>query len=182
MDLRAHTSGTLRFCPGSQGGSERNGPSYDSPRKLLVVGAVDWCTSIRLIHPDSLKGSAWTGAVGEGFGIMDTTVKWQGWITAMDADSGGVRWKHRTPMPMLAGVTTTAGGLVITGELTGDVIALDTRTGKELWRDRTGNAIGGGVITYQAGGRQYVAAATGMKSPIWPVSHQSARIVVYGLW
>ncbi|HEU4698257.1 MAG TPA: PQQ-binding-like beta-propeller repeat protein [Gemmatimonadales bacterium] len=181
VDLRTHASGTLRFCPGSQGGSEWNGPSYDSTLNLLVVGANDWCTSVRLIHPDSLSEATWTGDVGQGFGVQDTTAKWQGWITAMDADSGGVVWKHRTTMPMLAGVTTTAGGLVLTGELTGDVVALDAKTGRPLWRDRTGNAIGGGVITYEARGRQYVAAAAGMKSPIWPVPHTTAQIVVYGL-
>ena len=84
-------------------------------------------------------------------------------------------------MPMLAGVTATASGLVLTGELTGDLLALDSRSGAVLWRGSTGNAIGGGVITYMAGGRQLVAAAAGMKSPIWPVTAGTARIVVYGL-
>jgi len=92
-----------------------------------------------------------------------------------------VRWKHRTVMPQLAGITTTAGGLVLTGELTGDVIALDARDGRELWRARTGNAIGGGVVTYAVRGKQLVAVAAGMQSPTWPVKAQSARIVVYGL-
>jgi alcohol dehydrogenase (cytochrome c) len=181
VDVRSHTSGRVRFCPGVQGGSEWNGPAFDSIRNLLVVGAVDWCTSLQLVHPDSLAGTAWTGAVGEGFGVQDTTAKWQGWITAVEADSGTVRWKHRTAMPMLAGVTATASGLVLTGELTGDIIALNSRTGTVLWRARTTNAIGGGVITYLVGGRQLVAAATGMKSPIWPVTASTARIVVYGL-
>ena len=83
-------------------------------------------------------------------------------------------------MPML-GVTVTAGGVVLTGELTGDAIAFDARNGTPLWRHATGNATGGGVINYQSGGKQYAAVAAGMNSPIRPVKYQSSRIVVYGL-
>ncbi len=184
-DQRLTITGPLRFCPGAQGGSEWNGPAYLPSLNLLVVGAVDWCTSLRLVRPDSSiatkPGAPWTGAIGQGFGVQDSTAKWQGWITAIDADSGTVRWKHRTSMPQLGGVTTTAGGLVLVGELNGDAVALDARTGRELWRDRTGNAIGGGVITYGVRDRQFVAVAAGMNSPTWPVKAETARIVVYGL-
>jgi alcohol dehydrogenase (cytochrome c) len=92
-----------------------------------------------------------------------------------------MRWRHRTTMPMVGGVTTTASGLVLAGELTGNLTALDASTGRVLWSGRTGNAIGGGVITYSAGGRQLIAAATGMNSPTWPVKAGTAKIVVYGL-
>ena len=78
-------------------------------------------------------------------------------------------------------MTTTAGGLVFTGQLTGEAIALDLRDGKVLWRDQTGNAIGGGVITYAVGGKQYVAVAAGLKGALWPAPVQSNRIVVYAL-
>jgi outer membrane protein assembly factor BamB len=60
-----------------------------------------------------------------------------------------VRWKYRSSMPVVAGVTPTAGGLIFAGELNGDAIALDAKTGAVLWRQPTRNAIGGGVITYR---------------------------------
>ena len=63
---------------------------------------------------------------------------------------------------MVAAITATAGALVFTGDLDGHVLAYDAATGKELWRHDTGKAIGGGVITYNAGGKQFVAAATGL--------------------
>jgi alcohol dehydrogenase (cytochrome c) len=185
MDLRLTMRGALRFCPGVQGGTEWNGPAFLPSMNLLVVGAVDWCTSLRLVRPDSAiatkPGAPWTGAMGQGFGVQDTAAKWQGWITAIDADSGTVRWKHRTSMPQLGAVTVTASGLVLAGELTGDLLALDARTGRELWRGRTGNAIGGGVITYGVRGRQLIAVAAGMNSPTWPVKAETARIVIFGL-
>jgi len=82
---------------------------------------------------------------------------------------------------VVAGVTPTAGGLIFAGELNGDAIALDAKTGAVLWRQPTRNAIGGGVITYRAGGKQLLAVAAGFKSRVWPVPAESNRIIVFGL-
>jgi alcohol dehydrogenase (cytochrome c) len=82
---------------------------------------------------------------------------------------------------MVAAITATAGGLVFTGDLDGHVLAYDAATGKELWRNDTGKAIGGGVITYEAGGRQHVAAATGLNAPTWQAKSGPARVAVYRL-
>jgi alcohol dehydrogenase (cytochrome c) len=71
--------------------------------------------------------------------------------------------------------------LVFTGDLNGDVLALDAGTGSVLWRDSTGAAIGGGVISYQTGGHQRIAVAAGMNSRVWPVREAMARIVIYTL-
>ena len=62
---------------------------------------------------------------------------------------------------MVAAVTPTAGNVLFAGELTGDFLALDARTGEVLYRFNTGGPMGGGVVTYEAGGRQYVAVASG---------------------
>ena len=71
--------------------------------------------------------------------------------------------------------------MVFTGNLDGDVLAYNAGTGKVAWQRATGKAIGGGVISYEVGGRQFVAAAAGLNSPIWPVKGGPARVVVYGL-
>jgi alcohol dehydrogenase (cytochrome c) len=63
---------------------------------------------------------------------------------------------------MIAGVTATAGGVIFTGELTGDLLALDARSGKVLLRRDLGGPAGGGVVTYNARGRQNVAIISGM--------------------
>ncbi len=115
------------------------------------------------------------------FGIQDPVSKWRGWVTALDAETGEVRWRVQTPKPMVAGITSTAGGLVFTGDLDGDVLAYDAQSGKALWKAATGKAIGGGVISYEAKGKQYVAAAAGLNSAIWPVNGGTARVVVYAL-
>jgi alcohol dehydrogenase (cytochrome c) len=173
----------VRFCPGTTGGSEWNGPAFDQSLNLLFVGAVDWCSTVIALPTDNAAGragGAYSGAAN-GFGDKDPFEKSQGWISAIDADTGAVRWKYRSTMPVVAGVTPTAGGVVFAGELTGDAIALDAKTGAVLWRQPTRNAIGGGVVTYRAGGKQLVAVAAGFKSRVWPVPAESNRIIVFGL-
>ena len=68
---------------------------------------------------------------------------------------------------MVGAVTTSAGGIVMTGELTGDFLVLDAENGKELYRFNTGGPIGAGVVTYEIAGRQYVAVASGSPSSFW---------------
>ena len=173
-----------RFCPGSQGGVEWNGPAYHRASGTIYVNAIDWCTSVKLQSLDTLHGApgqAWTGMDDPqmAFGRLDPTDKWKGWVTAIDAETGAIRWKLQTPKPMVAGITATAGGLVFTGSLDGEVLALDATKGGIVWRRQAGGAIGGGVIAFQAGGKERIAAAVGLNSPIWPVHGGSARVVVY---
>jgi len=66
-------------------------------------------------------------------------------------------------------------------EARGWVTAFDAATGKVLWQIDTDQSAGGGIVTYRARGRQLLAMATGMKSPIWPGGANASRIVVYGL-
>jgi outer membrane protein assembly factor BamB len=183
VDTPLSVDAPVRFCPGTQGGTEWNGPAYDRTENLFVVNATDWCSSVQMVAAEKLSGRAggfFSGAT-QGFGTLDPVEKWQGWLTAIDADRGTPAWKYRSTMPMLAGVTPTAGGVIFTGELTGDAIALEAKTGRVLWRQSTGNAIGGGVITYRAGGKQLVAVVAGFRSAIWPAPGDSNRIVVFGL-
>ena len=176
-----------RFCPGVQGGVEWNGPAYHPGLGLLYVNAIDWCTSVKLQPVTSMKGAPgapWTGAEpadGWLFGRHDPVDRWKGWVTAFDAESGEVKWKIQTPKPMVAAITATAGGLVFTGDLDGHLLAYDASTGKELWRHATGKAIGGGVISYDVGAKQHIAAATGINAATWLIKAGPARVVVYTL-
>lgn len=173
-----------RFAPGSQGGMEWNGPAYDPELNLVFTPVTDWATSVKLAPTSKLvgqSGKSWSGAFDAGFGRQDPKSQWGGYLTALNADTGVIRWQLRTPTPLISGVTPTAGGLVFCGDLNGQFSAHDARTGKSLWSHNTGQPIGAGVITYQVGGRQYVAVAAGLKAPIWPVKVGTARVVIYRL-
>lgn len=164
---------------------EWNGPAYHPGLGLLYVNAIDWCTLVKMQPIGSIKGTpgaSWTGAEpADGWLFGRHVEHWAGWVTAFDPESGSVAWKIQTPKPMVAAITATAGGLVFTGDLDGQLLAYDAATGKELWKDATGKAIGGGVISYQARGTQRIAAATGMNAGTWKIQAGPARVVVYAL-
>jgi alcohol dehydrogenase (cytochrome c) len=83
--------------------------------------------------------------------------------------------------PILGGVTATAGRLVFFGDVGGNFYAVDAINGQRLWNTKLDGAIGGGVVTYSAGGSQKVAVAAGMTSIIWPTEQATAKIVILGL-
>jgi alcohol dehydrogenase (cytochrome c) len=180
------TPGGTRFCPGTLGGTDWNGPAYDAVNNTIIVAAVDWCTTVRRETLDSLRaapGHPWTAHTDSAhpYGLMDLLTRSRGWLTAFDADMGTVRWRYRSPTPLVAGVTATAGGIILTADLRGTVLALDAATGTVRYRGRTGQPVGGGVITYLAHGRQRVAVASGMTSSRWRTNSTPATIVVFGI-
>jgi alcohol dehydrogenase (cytochrome c) len=160
-------------CPGAQGGVEWSGPAYSAHTRMLYVNAVDWCSTFRLSHEFHIAGQMHVG----GTAIMDSVSTWGGWLTALDGETGKIRWRYRSPAPLVAGLAVTAGDVVFTGELTGDALALNARTGEVLWRFNTGGPIGGGVATYAIGGTQYVALCSGYPSSNWATEHHGAATV-----
>ena len=58
-------------------------------------------------------------------------------------------------------VLSTAGGVVFSGQLTGEFEAFDADTGKKLWQFQTGSGIEGQPVTWQQDGVQYVAVTSG---------------------
>ena len=56
---------------------------------------------------------------------------------------------------------STAGGLLFSGELNGEFVALEAKTGKALWHFYTGQRITASPITYSVTGKQFVTIAAG---------------------
>jgi len=157
VDVPLTRAGT-RSCPGLLGGVEWNGPAWLPATNMLYVPTVDWCMTFKLA--DSVKFVPGEGYLG-GDVVFDPPEKAHGWLVAIDVRTGAVRWRYHSPKPMVAAVTATAGRVVFAGEKTGDFLALDARSGRELYRFNTGSGLMGGIITYTVGGRQYVGAVSG---------------------
>ena len=169
----------IRACPGVLGGVQWNGPAFNPGTSLLYVPAVDWCTTFTAFEQvRHIPGKLYMGGTTN----MDPPTRAQGWLNAIDAATGEIKWRYKSARPMVAAVTTTAGNVLFTGELTGDFLAMDARSGSVLYRFNTGGPMGGGVITYAAGGKQYVAAASGSPSNFWTLGNPGApTVVVFGL-
>ena len=99
----------------------------------------------------------------------------------MNADDGAVKWKYQSPTPMIAAIATTASGLLFTGDLNGDFLAFNAADGKQLLKTSVGCSHGGGVITYLASNKQYVAAAAGITSNSFLTKGGNAKVVVFSL-
>jgi alcohol dehydrogenase (cytochrome c) len=174
----------VHFCPGTSGGAEWNGPAYSPDTNLIYSGAEDWCSTVVIIDPSKPAsvslGQQWTGS-GDGnlFGRKDPN--WGGFVNAIDADTGALKWRFRTTAPALAGVTPTKGGLVFTGDLGNHAFAFDADNGRVLWQAELPGAAGGGVVSYMVEGKQKVAFVAGTRSPVFPVAPASAKILIFGL-
>jgi glucose dehydrogenase len=174
-DKELSSTAATRFCPGTLGGVEWNGPALDPVSKLLFVNSVDWCATVTLLKEPS-PAIPW-GAVA----TQDPVKEARGTLRAIDALSGKEKWRFDADAPMLAGVTTTATGLVLTGTGDGLFLVFDGRSGRELYRFATGAAIAGGISTYEVGSRQYVAVLSGNASKsVWQ-NTGAATVIVFAL-
>jgi alcohol dehydrogenase (cytochrome c) len=167
----------VRVCPVA--GVQWNGAAHSVLTGLLYVNAIDWCTVFKAgPNPKWVATVPYTG-LANGWGTNDPISKWSGWINAVDPKSGKMVWRVHTPAPMYAALTPTAGNVLFTGDLGGNFLALDSRTGKELYRFNTGGPIAGGVVTYEQNGKQYVAVASGSSGGSIPLTG-STTIVIFG--
>jgi alcohol dehydrogenase (cytochrome c) len=154
------TTQGVRACPGITGGVEWNGPAFDPTQMTIVVGAVDWCTIYK-----TEPGTKWAiGQSNYGGSWSPGSDAPTGWITALNADTGAVRWKYHAEAQVVGGITPTAGGITLAGDNAGNFLVFETSTGKLLNQIKTGGSISGGVITYAVDGKQYIAIASGNAS------------------
>ena len=85
-----------------------------------------------------------------------------GYHIAMNPLTGKTIWKIPLhDFAASAGTLATDGGLLFTGKLTGEFIALDQDSGKQLWQFKTGSSINAPPITYTHKGVQYVTVLSG---------------------
>jgi alcohol dehydrogenase (cytochrome c) len=103
------------------------------------------------------------GAKYEGGTPRPTADVGYGAIRAIDPATGALKWEFKMTGQTRSGVVTTASNVLFTGGREGDFNfhALDATTGAPLWRWTIGGTTNMGPMTYAAGGRQYVAVASG---------------------
>jgi alcohol dehydrogenase (cytochrome c) len=165
-------------CPGLLGGMEWNGPAYVPSSQTLFVATVDWCavfTKTEKPPEFELNAHYYGGAANP-----DPRDQARGWIQAIDAVTGKEKWKRQWPTPLVAGVTATGGGVLFSGDLDDNFFVLDAATGKTLYTFNTGGTVGGGVISYEINGKQYVASTSGTVSGFFG-GNGTAAIVIFSL-
>lgn len=140
------------IAPDEGGLTNFRSPSFDPKTGLFIVDAHP-SYSIYFAKPaDGNYG--WAGA---DYGLWGKAV-----IDAIDYQTGKLRWTHELgPGGSSAGVLTTDSGVTFTGDAHGNILALDTATGKTLWHAGTGAGMQSSPTTYELDGRQYVMTSSG---------------------
>jgi len=105
---------------------------------------------------------------GEWYVQMDLSDLWEwptgprGYLKAIDPMTGKAKWEQPSDMPRMSGVLSTSGGVVFSGQETGEFEAFDADSGAKLWQFKTGSGIEGQPITWSQDGVQYVAVNSGL--------------------
>ena len=76
-------------------------------------------------------------------------------------ETGQTLWSWETPGSNYSPVLATAGGILFNGSMDRYFRVFDQSDGKVLWQTRLGSQVFGAAVTYQVGGRQYIAVAAG---------------------
>jgi alcohol dehydrogenase (cytochrome c) len=139
--------------PNQGGAANWPPPSYSPQTGLFYVNATR-AFSVYYIFDDDDKPEGWGGNDRSGFS--------EGMLQAIDYKTGKIRWSHKWEGPGLrAGVLSTAGNLVFTGDPNNNFVALNATTGQPLWHANLGAATSNGPITYQLDETQYLVVAAG---------------------
>ena len=151
---------TQRVCPGLAGGNNAAyAGAYSPVTGLAYVPTIESCMMFRKAVVVFVEGIPFFG--GEPIPVDTAEAKSYGHLSAIDTSTGETRWSYRDPVPMLAGVLSTEGGLVVTGNAAGHLLGFDAETGEEVWRYQTGSGIRSHPIAYKHGGTTYLAVGSG---------------------
>ncbi len=168
-------------CPNTNGGVEFNGGSYDPGTNSFLVPSVDecgfWKSTQQAVY---ISGQFFLGGIFPTFVGPNT-----GEMNAIDVSTGVFAWRHHFDLPAAGGALATAAGVVFTGQLDGMFDAFDSKTGKMLWQADTGSSIIAPPMSYELGGKQYVAVGSGppgnQKVPELKTTTHGAVITAYTL-
>jgi alcohol dehydrogenase (cytochrome c) len=169
------TAAGVHVCPGALG--QYNGPAFSPLSGRLFVGAADRCNMLTRGEPHYVPGSVYFG----GMFRIDPPAQQSGWIKAIDAVSGHEVWSVHRKDPVLAAVTPTAGGLLLTGDQGGSFLALDAEDGRVLYEFATGGPVAAGISVYAVRGQEYIAVPSGSSSRDAAVATAAATLIVFSL-
>jgi alcohol dehydrogenase (cytochrome c) len=146
-----------RMLPGANGGVEWSPIATDPGQGLAYAINLHQPMTYRVENTPYPNGKLWLGGA---FTAIPGEAQ-AGNITAVDYNTGKIKWQVKTPEPMIGGILATAGGLVFAGEGNGKFGAYDSSNGKELWSFRAGAGVNAPPSTYMIARKQYIVVGAG---------------------
>jgi glucose dehydrogenase len=147
-------------APAAFGGSEWSPAAYNPRLGVAFVSgnsAPTWLVALAESMPQP-------GNFSMGGLPIPALLLFGGTLTAIDLNAGAIRWQKPTAWPLVGGALATAGGLLFYGEgypLAGAFVAVDARSGREIFRHWTRGGVNAAPMTYLANGKQFVSVASG---------------------
>lgn len=148
----------IEVFPAVAGGTNWMSPAYNPDTGLLYISCREGSSMYFKGETEYRPGTRYWGSMF----VNETTMhNWYGAVRAFHPVTAERVWEHKLFQPAWAGLLSTAGGVLFAGTSDGFFKALDVRTGDELWRVSLGAGIQASPMTYEVGGRQLVAVASG---------------------
>lgn len=152
-----------------EGATNWNAPSFDPQTGLFYVNAQEGFTVYYLAlnankQPEGHQGGAasplWSRAL----------------LVAIDYKTGKIRWARKEEEGASnPGILTTAGHLLFTGDISGNLLVLDPENGQVLWHIYAGGFLNSSPMTYELDGRQYVLTAVDSVLYAWALPQEATQ-------
>jgi alcohol dehydrogenase (cytochrome c) len=152
---------TKGVCPAALGTKDQQPSAYSPKTGLFYVPTNHVCMDYEPFKVSYTPGQPYVGATlsmypaPNSHGGMGNFIAW-------DATKGRIVWSLPEQFSVWSGALATAGDIVFYGTLEGYLKAVDSKTGKELYKFKTPSGIIGNVMTYTHKGKQYVAVLSGV--------------------
>jgi len=148
------------ICPAALGSKDQQPSSFSPKTGLLYVPTNHVCMDYEPFQVSYTAGQPYVGATlsmypPKGEDHLGNFIAW-------DPTKGKIVWSNPEPFSVWSGALATAGDIVFYGTLEGYLKAVDSTSGKELFRFKTPSGIIGNVNTFEHGGKQYIAVLSGI--------------------
>lgn len=150
------------MLPGANGGVEWSVMAVNPELNLTYAVNLHQPMTYHVESSPYPGGKLWLGGA---FKIIPGSDQF-GNVTAVDYNTGKIAWQKKTPLPMMGGALTTAGGLMFTGEGDGWFRAYDAKSGDVLWSFFAGAGVNAPPASYSVDGKQYIVVGAGGNTQI----------------
>lgn len=171
----------VEACPNHGGGIEWNGGTYDPDSNLFLVPSTEECGVFKTAGnapPEYIPGQPYEG------GALPRRQNGTGVVSAVDVNTGRLRWRNSLPYPAEGGVLITSTGLAFTSDVGGNLYAFDAATGHQYWKNDTGSSIVAPISAYNVNGTDYLAIVVGeagnQQTPNLPPT-EGSRVIAFRL-
>jgi alcohol dehydrogenase (cytochrome c) len=154
--LEPTSSGTV-VCPQCAGATNWMAPSFSPETGWFYLNVREGCDKYYSKTPVYKEGTSYWATYYRGEPVDGQA----GRVSALDPSTGETKWSFPLHSAPWAGTLATSGNLIFAGDEDGYLMALNSRTGKLLWRVNTGNRLVTSPITYELDGKQYVSMPSG---------------------